>query len=154
MVGASMWVQQKMSTSTVSSDPQQKQQAQLMLWMMPIMFGFLSMQFPSGLALYWLATNIISIIMQYFVTGWGGLVSQSTSRKPYSRERHYEKRMTLPEVTGEINESTDSVSEPEESTDYEITEDQRQDRRTGYSTNLRSVRHRSRTSRSSRNKRK
>ena len=120
-----------------------------MLWMMPIMFGFLSMQFPSGLALYWLVTNIISIVIQYFVTGWGGLVSQDTRKKTTARERHYEKRMTLPEVTGEIAEKAESISGTEETTEYENTDEQRQDRRTGYSTNLRAVRHRS--SRSSRN---
>jgi len=28
---------------------------------------------PSGLALYWVASNIIGIIMQYFIFGWGSL---------------------------------------------------------------------------------
>jgi len=41
--------------------------------MMPLMFTFLSMSFPSGLALYWVASNIISFVMQYFISGWGGL---------------------------------------------------------------------------------
>ncbi|OGO39919.1 MAG: hypothetical protein A2147_08525 [Chloroflexi bacterium RBG_16_57_8] len=72
LTGASMWVQQKMTTMP-SADPKQQQQSQLMLWMMPMMFVFLSMSFPSGLALYWVASNVIGIVMQYFVTGWGGL---------------------------------------------------------------------------------
>lgn len=73
LVGGSMWVQQKMTTpSTV--DPQQRAQSQMMLWMMPLMFAFLTLQFPSGLALYWVTSNVIGIVMQYFVTGWGGLV--------------------------------------------------------------------------------
>ena len=152
MVGASMWVQQKMMTPNTPTDPQQRQQSQLMLWMMPIMFGFLSMQFPSGLALYWLVTNIMSIVIQYFVTGWGGLISES-SRKPVARERRYEKRMTLPEVTGESNLDVVSTPEPEEEViQYDASGEQRQDRRTGYSTNLRAVRHRSRTSRSRKRK--
>jgi YidC/Oxa1 family membrane protein insertase len=72
LTGATMWVQQKMSTMP-SSDPKQQQQSQMMLWMMPIMFVFMSLSFPSGLALYWVASNVIGIVMQYFVTGWGGL---------------------------------------------------------------------------------
>ena len=73
LVGGTMWVQQKMTT-TPSADPTQKSQGQIMLWMMPLMFAFFTLTFFSGLALYWIASNIIGIVMQYFVTGWGGLV--------------------------------------------------------------------------------
>ncbi|MFH0913781.1 MAG: YidC/Oxa1 family membrane protein insertase [Chloroflexota bacterium] len=73
LVGATMWAQQKMVTP-VTTDPRQAQQARMMLWMMPMMFTFLSLQFPSGLALYWVISNIVSIVIQYFVTGWGGLL--------------------------------------------------------------------------------
>jgi YidC/Oxa1 family membrane protein insertase len=72
VVGATMWVQQKMVTPT-SSDPAQQTQGRMMLWMMPIMFAFLTMSFPSGLALYWVASNVITIALQYFTGGWGGL---------------------------------------------------------------------------------
>jgi YidC/Oxa1 family membrane protein insertase len=80
LTAVSMWVQQKMSTLP-SPDPQQQQQSQLMLWMMPLMFFVLSMTFPSGLALYWVASNIIGIVMQYFVTGWGGLTLSRGQKK-------------------------------------------------------------------------
>jgi YidC/Oxa1 family membrane protein insertase len=74
LVGASMWVQQKMTTPNYT-DPQQQSQGQIMLWMMPIMFTLLSISFPSGLALYWLVSNVISIAMQYFISGWGGMAT-------------------------------------------------------------------------------
>jgi YidC/Oxa1 family membrane protein insertase len=80
LTGVTMWVQQKMST-VQSSDPAQQQQSQMMLWMMPLMFVVLSLQFPSGLALYWVVSNVIGIVMQYFVTGWGGLVSNRSQKK-------------------------------------------------------------------------
>jgi YidC/Oxa1 family membrane protein insertase len=74
IVGATMWIQQKMVTPA-TADPRQRSQAEMMLWMMPLMFGFLAMSFPSGLALYWAISNVISIVMQYFIVGgWGGLV--------------------------------------------------------------------------------
>jgi membrane protein insertase Oxa1/YidC/SpoIIIJ len=49
----------------------------MMLWMMPLMFGFLALSFPSGLALYWVVNNIFRIILQYRVSGWGGLRRQA-----------------------------------------------------------------------------
>ena len=72
VVGCTMWVQQKM-VIVPSADPKQKAQSQMMLWAMPLMFGFLSFTLPSGLALYWMTSNILTIVIQYFVTGWGGL---------------------------------------------------------------------------------
>jgi len=72
LVFATMWVQQKMVTPT-STDPQQQAQSQMMLILMPVMFAILTLSFPSGLALYWVASNIIGIVMQYFITGWGEL---------------------------------------------------------------------------------
>jgi YidC/Oxa1 family membrane protein insertase len=84
LTGASQWVQQKISM-TPSTDPKQAQQAQMMLWMMPLMFGFLALSFPSGLALYWVVNNIFRIILQYRVSGWGGLRRQA--KKPVEAEK-------------------------------------------------------------------
>ena len=72
LVGVAMLVQQRMTTPAVS-DPQTKAQTQTMQIMMPMMFVFLSMTFPSGLALYWVVSNIFRIVAQYFYSGWGGL---------------------------------------------------------------------------------
>jgi len=80
LVGASMWVMQKMSTYP-TTDPRQRQTNQIMLWMMPLMFVFFSFSFPSGLTLYWFVSNVVGIVMQYFVTGWGGLATL-WERKP------------------------------------------------------------------------
>jgi len=78
LVGITMWVQQKMSTMP-NPDPKQQQQSQMMLWMMPMIFTFFSLNFPSGLALYWVVSSIIRIAIQYFITGWGGLLPQKTA---------------------------------------------------------------------------
>jgi YidC/Oxa1 family membrane protein insertase len=72
LVGVSMWLQQKMTTQT-STDPRMAQQAQLMQVMMPILFAFISISVPSGLALYWVVNAVVRIVMQYFFSGWGGL---------------------------------------------------------------------------------
>lgn len=48
---------------------------QQMLYIMPVFTGIIASNFPSGLALYWVATTIFSIAQQYFISGPGGLVS-------------------------------------------------------------------------------
>jgi YidC/Oxa1 family membrane protein insertase len=74
--GAGMWVQQKMMARP-GVDPQQASQQRMMLWMLPIFFIFISVTFPSGLVLYWVISTLVGIIIQYFVTGWGGLRPQA-----------------------------------------------------------------------------
>lgn len=63
LMGVSMWVQQKMSPP--AGDPRQ---AQMMLWMMPILFTFMFWSFPSGLVLYWLVNNILQVGQQWLIT--------------------------------------------------------------------------------------
>lgn len=72
LVAGSGWLQQKMSTMP-TDDPRQQQMNNTMQWMMPMMFGFFTVSFASGLAIYWFISNAISIVIQYFVTGWGSL---------------------------------------------------------------------------------
>ncbi len=95
LVGATMWLQQKMST-TVPSDPKQAQQSQMMLWMMPMMFALLALSFPSGLSLYWVANSVVRIILQYRVTGWGTL-----RRKPEEARGEKDKKYVKFETPGE-----------------------------------------------------
>ena len=61
LMGISMLVQQKM-TPTVG-DPRQ---AQIML-IMPVVFTFMFLEFPTGLVLYWLVNNCLSIGQQYLI---------------------------------------------------------------------------------------
>jgi YidC/Oxa1 family membrane protein insertase len=61
LMGISMLVQQKM-TPTVG-DPRQ---AQIML-IMPVIFTFMFLEFPTGLVLYWLVNNVLTIAQQYLI---------------------------------------------------------------------------------------
>ena len=80
IVGGTMWVHQKMTTAP-AVDARQQSTNRMMTLMMPLMFGFLTLMFPTGLALYWAVSNIIGIITQYFVTGgWGNLRPRSLSQ--------------------------------------------------------------------------
>lgn len=86
LVGGTMWVQQKMVTS-VTVDPQQEAQNRMMLWTMPLMFGFLTMTFPGGLSIYWITSNIFRIIVQYFIGGWGALFPKTVTKKETKDKR-------------------------------------------------------------------
>jgi len=59
IMGASMFLQQKMTPTP--GDPAQAK----MMMLLPIVFTFLFINFPSGLVLYWLVNNILSIAQQY-----------------------------------------------------------------------------------------
>lgn len=48
---------------------------QQMIFIMPVMTGIFALSFPSGLGLYWIATTVVSIVQQYFISGPGGIVS-------------------------------------------------------------------------------
>jgi YidC/Oxa1 family membrane protein insertase len=73
---------QKMTTSsTASQDPQQAAMQQTML-IMPFMFGFITLQVPAGLTLYWVTSNLFSMIQQYFITGWGSLLPPKEDQRP------------------------------------------------------------------------
>ena len=73
LVGGTMWVQQKMVTPP-AADPRQRSMTNMTTTMMPLMFGLFTLSFPSGLALYWVVSNVIGIVIQYFVSGgWGYL---------------------------------------------------------------------------------
>jgi YidC/Oxa1 family membrane protein insertase len=50
-------------------------QMQIMSFIMPFVTIFFALEFPAGLALYWSASSIFSMVQQYFVTGWGSLFS-------------------------------------------------------------------------------
>jgi len=78
LVAASMWVLQKMSAQP-AVEAQQQSMNRIMLWMMPLMFGFFSITLPSGLSVYWVVNNIIGILLQYRLTGWGTLSKPSLS---------------------------------------------------------------------------
>jgi YidC/Oxa1 family membrane protein insertase len=61
LMGATMFFQQKMTT--VSADPSQAK----MMTFMPLIFIFIFLNFPSGLVLYWLVTNVLTILHQMYI---------------------------------------------------------------------------------------
>ena len=62
LMGISMFIQQKLNPAPI--DPMQQKIFQIMPFAFTIMFAF----FPSGLVLYWVVNNILSIAQQYVIT--------------------------------------------------------------------------------------
>ena len=60
IMGITMVIQQKMTPS--SMEPMQ----QKMMMIMPVVFTFMFLSFPSGLVLYWLVNNLLSIGQQFY----------------------------------------------------------------------------------------
>ncbi|MDH5736782.1 MAG: membrane protein insertase YidC [Gammaproteobacteria bacterium] len=61
LMGGSMWL-----TQSLQPEPPDPVQAKVFK-MMPIMFTFFFLWFPSGLVLYWLVNNVLSILQQWYV---------------------------------------------------------------------------------------
>ena len=61
LMGASMFIQQWMTPT--AGDPNQKR----MMYMMPVIFTVMFVNFPSGLTIYWLVNNILTVVQQLII---------------------------------------------------------------------------------------
>lgn len=61
LMGLSMLLQQKLSPQ--SPDPMQAK----MMMLMPVVFTIFLLSFPSGLVLYWITNNLLSVLQQWYV---------------------------------------------------------------------------------------
>ena len=71
VAGITQWVQQRMMLQP-SNDAQQRQINQIMQFL-PIMIVVFAWAYPAGLAVYWVTSNIYTMVMQYFIGGVGQL---------------------------------------------------------------------------------
>jgi YidC/Oxa1 family membrane protein insertase len=62
IMGATMFLQQKMSPP-----PGDPTQAKIMMFL-PLIFTVIFINFSSGLVLYWLVNNVLSIAQQYYIS--------------------------------------------------------------------------------------
>jgi YidC/Oxa1 family membrane protein insertase len=81
LMGASQLWQQKLTPSAGADPAQQK-----MLMFMPVMFTFMFLWAPAGLAIYYGTTNLLNIAQQYFTNYWMGPTRvRATPRPPAER---------------------------------------------------------------------
>ncbi len=128
MVGVSMWVMQKMTTMP-TADERQASTNRMMLWMMPAMFGFFTLNFPSGLALYWVVSNVVGLVIQGFVTGWDPVLTPTMNL--YKRLRGIEVEEEEPVAVAAATPSAASVPAVEEASDARAGNRDRDERQNG-----------------------
>jgi YidC/Oxa1 family membrane protein insertase len=56
-----------------------------MMFIMPLMMGYISYTFPMGLALYLNTLTLVGIFQQYLISGWGGLADWIKKLSPNSK---------------------------------------------------------------------
>lgn len=74
LVAFTSWLQTRMTTPPTGGSDQSASMSQSMTLMMPLMFGFFSLNFSTGLSLYFVVSNVIGIVTQGFISGWSGLM--------------------------------------------------------------------------------
>ncbi len=87
IVVATTWVQSKLMTPPSTTKDQGAQMAQSMTVTMPLVIGFMALNFASGLSLYFITSNVVTIA-QYAIQGkadWKSLLPSSIKKTPASK---------------------------------------------------------------------
>lgn len=72
LVGVTTWAQSK-TTVSYATDERARAQQQMMAWMLPFMFAFFALSFPSGVSLYWTVNSIVGIGFNIVTYGFPAL---------------------------------------------------------------------------------
>jgi YidC/Oxa1 family membrane protein insertase len=67
LAAVTTYMQQKIMGQNPAATPQMNQQMQIMLIVMPIMILVIAVTLPSALSLYWVYSNIFTIVQSYFM---------------------------------------------------------------------------------------
>lgn len=60
---------QSKTTVSVATDERAKAQQQMMNIMLPLMFGFFALSFPSGVSLYWVVNSLVAVVFNIAIYG-------------------------------------------------------------------------------------
>lgn len=122
LVAITTYVLQKMSTVPAATE-QQRAQTSMMNFLMPLVFGWITLTLPSGLGLYYVLSNVIGMVMQYAYVGggpfnWRALVGLSQEavlpRQMELRERHAERVRNLGGDGREPDAVTQETGQPQQ----------------------------------------
>lgn len=106
LVGGSMYIQQKMTSTggtAAGKDGGSSQQTQKMMTiMMPLMIGFMSFSLPSGLTLYWFTSTLLGIGQQYLINKKAPVIAETpkeivSGKKEKLTDKKPEKPVSLKE---------------------------------------------------------
>ncbi|MCB0009368.1 MAG: membrane protein insertase YidC, partial [Anaerolineales bacterium] len=106
LVAATMFLQQKLSMpptqpNASDSDNPMANMSKQMMYTMPLMFGFFSLSFPSGLSVYFILSNLVGI-------GQGFIIRRN--REQMDAERAQQKKAPAAERAEQIAEESRQVA--------------------------------------------
>ena len=163
VVFASMWLQQRISTTrsaagTTQNASQQQQMQTMMQWMMPALFSWFVLLAPAGLGLYWAASTIIGIVLQWIFVGpgdftWGSLVPNAVRARIGLPAQPASRRRPALAVADGRTSNHRSEGDTESRSESESSGNQREDSRRSSRSRPRPTRTSSRTGRRRRNSR-
>jgi len=113
IMGVSMWIQSKLSPTP--ADPIQAKVMQIM----PVAFSVFFFFFPSGLVLYSLCNNILSIAQQWQITR----MFENKAQAEVNKDKNKKKRKNKPESATEDQSQLDTSAEEEISSKAEVLEE-------------------------------
>jgi len=87
LMGATMFLQQKITPNTMSDPMQQK-----MFQFLPVVFTFFFLWFPAGLTLYWFINNLFTVSQQYYVNSIFKKVKVERHDKHIEEKKHSKKK--------------------------------------------------------------
>lgn len=94
LVAVSMYIQSKMITPPATGDQQAAQMSKSMTLTMPLMFGWISLSFPSGLSIYFVISNLIGIAQTALTqpVDWKNVFTLSLGPKPPAADKTKKKK--------------------------------------------------------------
>ncbi len=88
LMGATMFIQQKITPNTMTDPLQQK-----MFQFLPVVFTFFFLWFPAGLTLYWFINNLATVSQQYYVNRLFANAKVSRHDKHVEEKTHNQKKI-------------------------------------------------------------
>jgi YidC/Oxa1 family membrane protein insertase len=88
MIASQFWMQKMTPTAAPGGDPGQQK---MMMYMMPLIFGFMFYNLPSGLVLYYLTSNLVGMGLQLFFNHTATAENAARSVEPPKKKNNIRK---------------------------------------------------------------
>lgn len=120
LVGLAMFLQQKLMMPVTESggNNQMNQMMKMMLYVMPVMIGFMAMTMPSGLAIYWFMFSILGIVQQYFMNKARKKEMAIRAQKEEERKAELERQKEEQKKLGQNPAKKKKKSQPKPKAEY------------------------------------
>ena len=108
LVAASMFFQQKLMTMP-TADPSSQSMTKSMTYTMPLMFGFFSLQFSSGLSIYFIISSLVGVAIQLGINRVMGLGPNAKAASVKSKATEKDQKRISTKQSTEPVPATDVV---------------------------------------------